>query len=639
MVIMVFLVLVMGIGSAHAQDRSLYWQQWDVLIDQVNTTQNQFRVTESYVIQFDGRFTFGTASIPLDRVERINAVIVSQDGRALTEAQSCSGAAGTYCVESVNNALDIRYYFRQEIASGRGVFEIQYMVFGGLRVYLDGDQLWWDAIPAEHFDFPIRASTVTVELPDGFAPREGVDSVVTYGAAGDVQVNGTRVTASARNGVGGSEEFSLRVQYPHDPNARKASWQAGFDDQRAFAENVLPLVNLGSIALALVVALGSGFGFYALYNARGRDPQIGPVPEFLSEPPSSLAPAVVGSLIDERADTRDVIATFIDLAHRGYLVIEEGKTEGVFGLGKQSQFTFKRTDRSADDLAPWERTLLSGLFKAGVMERDLSALKETFYQQISKAQQALYQVLVDEGFFKNNPENTRMTYGLIGAGLFGLALFAFFMLMNVFSSEQFMLGPMLLAFSLFVPAIGIVIVAPQMPAKTLKGAEEAAKWKAFYKYMANLEKYDSVEAAKARFEEFLPYAVAFGLDKTWIGAFNRVENMPIPYWYFPTYLGGRRYTPGTALPRYPQSQGFPGGDIARGGGGSLNDLSGGLSGGLESISSGLSDMLNDASRIMTSRPQSSSSNSSGSWRGGGSSWSGGGFSGGGGSGGGSRGFG
>jgi hypothetical protein len=187
-----------------------------------------------------------------------------------------------------------------------------------------------------------------------------------------------------------------------------------------------------------------------------------------------------------------------------------------------------------------------------------------------------------------------------------------------------------------------LIVGQHMPAKTRKGAEDAAKWNAFREYLVNLDKYDSAEKAAANFDDYLPYAVAFGVDRAWMRRFSQVENVPIPTWYFPTYVGGpyrRGYVAGSPL-RSP-SGGVSPGELARAGDGgmSLDDVSGKISGGLESISSGLTTMLNDSARILTSRPQPQSSGSSGRWSSGGRSWSGGGFRGGGSSGGGSRGFG
>jgi hypothetical protein len=40
------------------------------------------------------------------------------------------------------------------------------------------------------------------------------------------------------------------------------------------------------------------------------------------EPPENLKPAEIGTLVDEYADDRDIVATIIDLAIRGYLKIK-----------------------------------------------------------------------------------------------------------------------------------------------------------------------------------------------------------------------------------------------------------------------------------------------------------------------------
>ena len=126
------------------------------------------------------------------------------------------------------------------------------------------------------------------------------------------------------------------------------AWQSSFDQQRAFDENVLPLINLGVIALSLLIAIGGVLFFYiAVSCVRGAIRKIGPVPTYLSEPPSDLPPAVVGTLVDERADPRDAISTIIDLAHRGYLAIEEEQNEGVFGIGRSSELHLQAQRQAA----------------------------------------------------------------------------------------------------------------------------------------------------------------------------------------------------------------------------------------------------------------------------------------------------
>ncbi len=632
-------LMILSVSVAGAQDRTVFWERWDVNIDNVDTTNNQFDVAEIYDVQFAGQFTYGSRVIPMDRLDMINNVQVTEQGQALR--QNCSKSAGTYCVTNTSSGLSITYYFFQPINNATEHFEISYTVVGGLRIYDSGDQLYWYAISPEHYGFAIGESTVTVQLPAGYAPREGVDPVVTYGAPSEIQVNGTTAVAKATRQIGGNEDFEIRVQYPHDPNATPPAWQASFDQQRAFDENILPLINVGIIALSLLIGIGGVLLLYVLYMRKGRDPDVGPVPTFLSEPPSDLPPAVVGTLVDERADPRDAISTVIDLAHKGYIVIEEEKKEGVFGIGGGSEFTFKRTDKLLEGLRPFETKMMERLFTGSKMERSMSSLKQKFYTVIADIQSKLYTELVTDGFFTTSPSTTRSLWSFIAviilalAGVIGWVLFT--------ASDRFGFVPLMLPIAIGVVGVAALIIGPVMPAKTRKGAEEAAKWKAFYEYLRNLEKYAKVEEAAAQFERYLPYAVAFGLDRTWIYKFKQVDLVPIPYWYYPTYLGPYRrgYVAGTPVPRMGMGGGDMAGGLARAGGGgvSLDQMSGNLSSGLESISNGLSNMLNSASNAMTSRPQNASSGSSGSWRSGGSSWSGGGFSGGGGGGGGSSGFG
>ncbi len=635
-VLFLALLLLVMVPPVLAQSRTLVWDRWDVIIGDVDTVNNSYQVTELYDVSFSGVFRFGSRVIEHTNLDYIDNVQVSQDGRPMTPG--CAEARGTFCVTDDPDGTSIVYNFFLPINSEPASFEIAYRVVGGLRAYEGGDQLWWTAIPDEHYGFPIRSSTITVDLPPGFAPREGIDRVDTYGVPGAIQVNGTRIVATATQGLSGNDFFEIRAQYPHSPAMRVAAWQSAFDQVRAFEETTAPVLNVLGIGVALLVGLLGPLGVYYLWYSRGRDPKIGPVPEYLSEPPSDMPPAVVGSLLDERADMRDVLSTLIDLAQRGYLVIEEKRSEGFLGIGGGSDFTFKRTDKDLGDLRDFEAVFMSQFFGSGRMERTMDSLKNKFYQHIPGLQGDLYDEMVREKLFLHNPQSTRNGWTGLGiviiviAGLVGFGIFAM---------EPLVPGLVLIPFALGITGISMSVAGQYMPTKTRMGAEEAAKWNAFRKYMQNLDRYSSVEEAAANFDRYLPYAVAFGLDKAWIRNFRNVNYVPIPPWYYPTYYGpyARGYTAGTPLWRggAPAGSGGLPGDLARAGGGSLDDMSSGLSGGLESISDGLTSLLNSAGSTLTSRP--SSSGSSGSWSSGGSSWSGGGSFGGGSSGGGSSGFG
>jgi hypothetical protein len=180
-----------------------------------------------------------------------------------------------------------------------------------------------------------------------------------------------------------------------------------------------------------------------------------------------------------------------------------------------------------------------------------------------------------------------------------------------------------------------------MPRKTQAGAEAAAKWLAFRRYLAEIERYDNVESAKSIFNSYLPYAVAFGLERSWVNKFASVD-APAPSWYGP--YGRMDYPRSGRIPRGRRGGTviIPGGIPGSGSGGDidmpdLQDVSDSVGGGLQGMSDGLFDLFNEASRAFTS--VNTKSGGGGNFRSGGfGGFSGGGGSFGGGGGGGSRGF-
>ncbi len=169
-VVVIFFVANLAIGGTFnnlgGDGRSLRWDRFDVLIDNIRTSQNLFDVTESYQITISkGPFSFGTAEIPLGRTTGINNVSVTVDGTALNP--TCSELQGTYCATSDSKNISIKYYFPRTAFDGdRRNIRIKYTVSGALRTYKDGDQLYWVAVPKDR-PFPVVASQVSVVVPNG----------------------------------------------------------------------------------------------------------------------------------------------------------------------------------------------------------------------------------------------------------------------------------------------------------------------------------------------------------------------------------------------------------------------------------------------------------------------------------------
>ena len=630
-VVAVLAIAVLGFASP-VEAKSLNWTRWDseIWINKDGT----FSVRETYEIAFlDGPFHFGYRNIPISQFTEIANVSVSEGAIAYTENRS--EGDNTFYWGQDGDQYVINWYYPSTQYDSR-VFTVQYMVFGGLIINDKvGDRFFWKAVGPEHA-FPIESSTVTAHMPPGAKIDTSMDPFFSgVDAEYVVSADQTSVTYYARN-IPADQFFEVGVRFPNGfvPNV-KPSWQAAYEQEQAWNDQGRPIMNLVVLAGGTLLLLVGLLGIYMLWLIAGRDPDIGPVPEYLAEPPSTLPPGLAGTLVDESADLQDIMATLVDLARRGALDMEE-HDRAIFGISVSKEFTFHKRGDFAQPLRDYETMLVSSVFGSS-SSKNLADLKEKFYSSVPRIQDALYKEAVKEALFPASPKAVRGRY--MGFGVAGLIVAAglFFCVAAPFADRvDTLLCPFV---SLGVVSLTLIGVSGRMPAKTRKGAEEAAKWRAFKTYLQNIERYADLRSVSSKFETHLPYAIAFGLERSWINKFARVADTPMPGWYFPV---GMPYRPGMAR---AYGGGVTNGGMMAGPGGSVKDLSSqaarpgasldGMSNkmfsGLNSMSAGLFTMLNSTSSAFTSVPHTSSS--------GGGGFSGGGFSSGGGGGGGGAGFG
>lgn len=372
------------------------------------------------------------------------------------------------------------------------------------------------------------------------------------------------------------------------------------------ATALLHLIFLSAMVLILV---GGGVLVVLLWYVRGRDPHSGLVASYLAEPPDDLPPGAAGTLLDEHAEHHDVVATMLGLARHGAVEIAEVRERGH----RDFSLILVAPERVESRL---ERDLLLVIFGSNpqpLNEVRLSAIRPSFEAAEPRIRQDLYQEMVDRGYFKRSPDETRRRWTLLSwAGIAGSI------------AAGIVLTLLTDAWALLPAVAGVLIwlvmlrMARRMPQKTRQGAEAAAKWRAFRTYLSDIRKYESLDDATGLFDKYLSYAVAFRLEKQWMRDFKDA-GADTPRWY---HSAGEIFTlPGTGdvvwdamtighLAGHIGSSGdlnlpdMPGGGVPDvdlpGMGGGLQGTSDMVSGGLQGASDGFFDLLDSSGSIFDS---------------------------------------
>jgi hypothetical protein len=276
---------------------------------------------------------------------------------------------------------------------------------------------------------------------------------------------------------------------------------------------------------------------------------------------------------------RDITATIVDLAVRGYLHITETVDERFFGLISNKEYTFTlKKPRGEWALKSHERDLLTAMF-GSVDSVSLSELKNKFYKHLPGLRNDLYGMLVRGGYYTGRPDRVRVLYIALGVGIG--------MLIGV-GGSTIMLGLGMQPAAAIVAGIAsgliIVLFGWFMPARTVKGTRELEKVLGFQEFLSRVEgdRLNQMVKTPEMFEKYLPFAMALAVEENWAKAFEGIYREP-PQWYtgpggvhafrpstFTSSLGAMSTQAASVMASAPRSSGgsgFSGGSSGGGFGG------------------------------------------------------------------------
>ena len=452
---------------------------------------------------------------------------------------------------------------------------LHYRVLDALRFFQDHDELYWNVTGNEWQD-PIELVTAHLELPAGVT---GLHAIAYTG------VNNSR-TEDARIEISDNIvdiRSTRRLGYRQGLTA-VVGFDKGFVHPPSGSVKLMRFLQSNSPLLIPVIAF---FVMLWLWWTRGRDPQRQAI-SVQYEPPDKLTPGECGTLVDNEAAMRDITATLVDLAVKGYLTIEQKEESHLLGLTHSKDYIFhmKKTPTEWAAARSHEQEMLSALFDAGASpDVNLSDLQNHFYTRLPAIRDRIFSALMKDGYYLHRPDTVKQGY--IGAGLVIGGLLVFGGVGYFQNATGIAAGSWILAG--IASGLVICIFGWFMSARTVTGARALEKVLGFEEFLGRVEKdqIERLEKTPELFEKYLPYAMALRVEKKWVQAFSGIALQP-PQWY-QGYYGGNftafylvhdlnmmSMQAGSVMASAPRSSGGSG---FGGGGGSGGGFGGGGGGG------------------------------------------------------------
>jgi len=513
---------------------------------------------------------------------------------------SSTGAPTTFITETPQyGTTALRIGDANRTVSGTQTYTVSYTVKGIVNPNVSSsgmDELYWNVI-GTGFTIPISNITVNVTGPAAVQKTtcytgSNFDQPCTSNAFSGDSATYAQTNLSTGQGLAIAAGWPVGTFVGAEPTFETHTGGSTSSPLAGFT-SPLALGGAGAVVLAAIVGL-------VVASRRGRDEMFAgltpgnvpvegepaPVEKVNSipfavqfTPPKGVLPGMIGTLFDEKADTRDVTATLVDLAARGFWRIEQPDPRGDFQIVRLAP---------PQGLTPYEQLLYDALFGDGssVVTKDELEGK-SFGVSVQAIERELYNAVTEVGWFKGNPQTARTVRTTLGIMIAAAGFFI------GFAAQALLVG---------IPVVvvgGAVALSGRFaPVRSAVGSAMTSQALGFKQYLETAEA-DQIkwEEGQDIFSRYLPYAIAYGCADRWAKVFAELAArgvpMPQPTWYVGPYGYG-----------YGAAWG---------------------AGGFDSIVSTLDGFSSSAATAMTAATAGSS---------GGSGFSGGGFGGGGGGGGG-----
>lgn len=393
-------------------------------------------------------------------------------------------------------------------------WQIEYLIKNAIVAKKDFDEFRFEVAPQGNY---INRLNINLKIPQNSQAQTKFEAI-HYAIHGINNAQGQVIDSS-------NFSYSGETLGPYSSFTAVAHLPKGIIDFtfiRRFENLISNLSGLSWVIFSILLPFATFIFMLLMIYKKNLEENIKPAEEQITAPPDNISPAAAGVLFRGGLSHREIAATIIDLAVRGYLFIVYGGLREGYRFGERRSFL---------TLAPHERDLGKELLRGG-LRRSLKEIQEEpqaeiFSATVSKIYQDIYQDIARLGYFIENPEVVHRRYYFAGIAIFVVSIIGF--IIAAFSLPY----PPYLLFGFVAMAISSLVVmkmSTAMPFRTAKGQQALSRWLAFRRHLIEFQKPGYYEIVGDTYFKWLPYAVVFGVEKKWASHFVKVP-FKNPEWY------------------------------------------------------------------------------------------------------------
>lgn len=398
-----------------------------------------------------------------------------------------------------NNNI-IRIGSPKKYLTGKQIYKINYRIANAYLFATDHIAFQYNLI--SDWDTPIKELNYEIRLPDNLN-LNNEDALIMTGAQGErnkhvsLNLDQQKISGRSLTSIPAKHKATIALRFPLGYVEEPVS---PFSIKAAKREK-------GWLIPAILSLLTLGF-----YKSKSRKPDLGNI-EDQYYPPADFSPPLVGAYYDHKVQTEDIISLLPYWANLGFVKILKGK-EVLY---------FKKLKELPEDYPYYQVELFNQIFETDALVM-LEDLNTKLGSQVKRMKGELHNQIVNRELFDE------YNYKLFHKGAF-LALGLVLIIAAIFSAGYFKNFFLVLSLGLF--GLIALIIHGSRPKLSEKGVELKRQLLGLKQF---LEKGDPAKVSQLvaeqpdYFQQMYPFAIAFGIDKTWTTTMDQMS-IPPPSWY------------------------------------------------------------------------------------------------------------